>query len=140
MNRIIIALAMTVLVPSCAPAGVVADCLFFECRGESKAGQIAVASVIYNRAKVQHKTLDAVCLAPKQFSCFNAGYRKPIPKNERERALLKEFEAIESSMKAVTFKPSGSWTHYHTTAVKPSWSKSMTNRATIGNHVFGNTK
>lgn len=46
--------------------------LYGEARGEPVEGQIAVASVIRNR--VGHRwgaSLRAVCLAPKQFSCWN---------------------------------------------------------------------
>lgn len=45
-----------------------------ECRSEPVEGQIAVASVIRNRVgkRFGHRYRD-VCLAPKQFSCWNAG-------------------------------------------------------------------
>lgn len=45
-----------------------------ECGGEPVEGQIAVASVIRNRVgKRFGDSYRAVCLAPKQFSCWNAG-------------------------------------------------------------------
>ncbi len=138
MKRLILFLALSQCRP--CPAGVVADTLFAECRGESKSGQMAVASVIYNRAKNSGKTFKAVCLAPKQFSCHNKGYAKAKPANERERQLLAFFEGIEKQMKNGTFQPTGPWTHYHTTSVNPYWSKSMTERTVIDRHVFGVTK
>ncbi len=101
---------------------------------------MAVASVIFNRAKGNPAKLETVCLAPKQFSCWNKGYTKPKPRNAQERAILAEFEGMEKAMKAGAFKPSGAWTHYHTLKVRPAWSKWMKNRTVIGNHVFGNTK
>lgn len=121
--------------------GIVADTLFMECRGESKAGQLAVASVIYNRAQLQHKTPEAVCLAPKQFSCWNQGYKPAKPRNASDKEILARFEAIESQMKNRTFKPSTTATHYYAfKQFKPAWAASLKNRQTNGNHVFGKCK
>lgn len=48
--------------------------LWAEARSEPVEGQIAVASVIRNRVgKRFGDTYKAVCLAPKQFSCWNPG-------------------------------------------------------------------
>lgn len=141
MNKTILILALAT-VSRCAPcpAGVTADTLFKECRGESLQGQLAVASVIYNRSKASGKSLDAVCLARKQFSCWNNGYTKAKPRNEQERAILTRFEAWEKAMESGTFRPSGAWTHYHALTVNPSWSLGMKQKKVIGNHVFGVTK
>lgn len=119
------------------PAGVTADCLFFECRGEPKAGQLAVASVILNRAQKSGKSLEAVCLAPKQFSCFNRGYTKANPRTGQEMAILAYFEALESQMKAGTFRPTTKATSYLRFDCFPAWRKSLRNQERIGNHIFG---
>jgi spore germination cell wall hydrolase CwlJ-like protein len=121
-------------------AGIVAQTLMAECRGESVAGQRAVASVIWNRSQKGGKSPEAVCLARKQFSCWNAGYHPQKPRNEAERAILARFEAWEADMKGGTFKPSGEWSHYHALTVNPAWSAGMKNRTVIGRHVFGVTK
>src|SRR5206468_12010195 len=42
-----------------------------ECRGEPIEGIIGVANVIRNRAFAADSTLKEICLAPKQFSCWN---------------------------------------------------------------------
>jgi len=42
-----------------------------EARGEPIEGQIAVANVIRNRVRVSGGGYKAVCLEPKQFSCWN---------------------------------------------------------------------
>jgi len=48
--------------------------LWAECRGEPIEGQVAVAAVIRNRVgKRFGASYKAVCLAPKQFSCWNPG-------------------------------------------------------------------
>ncbi len=87
-------------------AGIVADTLFCECRGEPASGRMAVASVIWNRSKNKGISQEAVCLARKQFSCWNKGYYAPKVKSDSERAIMAEFEAIERDMKAGTFTPS----------------------------------
>ncbi len=47
--------------------------LYGEDRGGTTAGRLAIASVIENRRKSGRwgATFEAVCLAPKQFSCWN---------------------------------------------------------------------
>lgn len=141
MNKTLLILT-AITVSRCAPcpAGIVADTLFAECRGESVAGQRAVASVIWNRSQKSGKTPESVCLARRQFSCWNGGYHPQKPRNEAERAILSRFEAWEADMKAGTFKPSGIWSHYHALTVNPVWSSGMTGRTVIGRHVFGVTK
>ena len=141
MNKTLLILT-AVTVSRCAPcpAGVVADTLFAEARGEGRRGLEAVASVIFNRSQNKRMPLEAVCLARKQFSCWNEGYTKPNPRNELEEGILAFCEGLESQMFAGTFNPSGSWTHYHTLSVRPNWSAGMKDKRVIGNHLFGVTK
>lgn len=56
--------------------------LIGEARGEPIEGQVAVASVIMNRARTSKLTVGEICLAPKQFSCWN--------ENDPNRFLLDE--------------------------------------------------
>lgn len=53
---------------------------------------------------------------------------------------MTEMVKIEKSILDGTFKPSGKWTHYHTTKVTPKWTKSMKDVAFVGNHKFGTIK
>jgi hypothetical protein len=53
-----------------------------ESRGEPIEGQIAVGSVIRNRSVKQNKNYSDICLAPKQFSCWN--------ESDSNRVLLEE--------------------------------------------------
>lgn len=141
MKKALIILSVAVKTCQPCPAGITANTLFEECRGESEAGQRAVASVIYNRAANQGKTLKAVCLSPKQFSCWNKGYTKARPRLGKEKEILSRFEAWEAQMEDGTFKTSGKWTHYYNPRLAaPSWAKSLKNKSTVGNHVFGITK
>jgi len=139
MKKRLLLLILLAEIPACSPcpAGVVADALWFEARGEDRAGLEAVASVIVNRSQKTGHSLKATVLARKQFSCFDNGWVKPNPRNEREREILAFCEGLERQMQSGTFKPKGNWTGYHTTAVCPYWSKSMTEKKVIGNHLFG---
>ncbi len=119
--------------------GIIAGTIWHEARGEGREGILAVASVIWNRAQRDGKSLNAVCLAPKQFSCNNAGFIKPKPSNQTEADILAFLEGIESQMRAGTFRPTTTATHYHTLNVIPIWSACMTHKQTIGNHLFGIT-
>lgn len=51
---------------------VLALTIWGEARGEPVEGQIAVASVVRNRMLRSGHDWKGVCLAPKQFACFNA--------------------------------------------------------------------
>src|SRR5262245_17380118 len=52
---------------------IVAATVYGEARGEPVEGQIAVAQVINLRSAKRDITFQQVCLAPKQFSCWNEG-------------------------------------------------------------------
>ena len=56
--------------PKAATDGIAAT-IYGEARGESMHCKFAVASVIYNRAKVKGETYIDACLAPNQFCCWN---------------------------------------------------------------------
>ena len=110
---------------------VVAATLIMEAGGEGQQGMEAVREVIANRAK--NKSEIIVCLAPKQFSCWNGiavgtGIDK-ARKHPRWELALKIAKA------APTNHTKGS-THYHTTKVSPSWAKKLGQTVKIKNHVF----
>lgn len=139
-GKMLLIIAATLSRCTPAPAGLVADTMFNECRGEIKSGQMAVASVIWNRAGGDPSKLKAVCLKPKQFSCWNKGYVKTTPRNKREAAIMVEFESIEKQMVDGAFKPSGNWTHYCRTDCFPVWRIGMNSKTAIGSHIFGKCK
>jgi spore germination cell wall hydrolase CwlJ-like protein len=110
---------------------VVAATLIMEAGGEGRQGMEAVREVIANRAK--NKSEIIVCLAPKQFSCWNGiavgtGIDK-ARKHPRWELALKIAKA------APTNHTKGS-THYHTTKVSPSWAKKLAQTVKIKNHIF----
>src|SRR3990167_3377553 len=70
-------LVMALMLGSCEPAypaqvsEVVLQTIAMESADQPFDGQVAVASVIINRARKAGKTLEWVVLRPKQFSCWN---------------------------------------------------------------------
>ena len=110
---------------------VVAATLIMEAGGEGREGMEAVREVIANRAK--NKSEMIVCLAPKQFSCWNGiavGTGIEKAKRHKNWAL-----ALEIARGKVTNHTRGA-THYHTTKVSPSWAKSLRQTVKIKNHIF----
>ena len=121
--------------------GVVADTLYLEARGEGADGIRAVATVIYNRAKAKNKSFEAICLQPKQFSCWNGSKSRVItPKNDLDRKAYNLCIKIEESLLNGNFEPLGDWTHYYAYKVcAPKWARGA-KTTTIGNHKFLKTK
>ena len=118
-----------------------AEALYFEARGESVKGQFAVAEVILNRVKTS-RFPDTLCGVIKQgtgkkyqcqFTYTCDGLKEVIrEKKAYERVAKVARLAIDG---AVTDLTDGA-THYHTKAVRPSWSRVYKETARIGVHIF----
>ena len=96
-------------------------------------GQRAVAEVILNR--VDHpafpKSVCGVVNQPSQFS-----YKGKVGKM-RDRAALQRAQRIASEALAGAPRSlTGGATYFHTTYVRPSWSKRFTRTTRIGTHIF----
>jgi spore germination cell wall hydrolase CwlJ-like protein len=117
------------------------DCLasavYFEARGESVEGQLAVAEVVLNRA-VSGKYPSDICGVveqPWQFSFVNATGR--IPNADRASEAWKKAVAIARIARAELADSLPSdvlW--YHADYVAPSWGKRLSKQAKIGLHIF----
>ncbi len=127
--------------------------LYHEARGESRDGQLAVAQVILNRMKSAAYP-DTACgviyqnahkLNRCQFS-FACDTRSDAPKNSTIFAELRQIAKQTLKLGYAPFpaqSPASNArmnlaeiTHYHTTAVSPSWGKKIEKIATIGAHIF----
>ncbi|TFI57012.1 cell wall hydrolase [Sphingomonas parva] len=116
------------------------DCLakavYFEARGESTEGQLAVAEVVMNRAASGRypPSLCKVVTQPAQFSFVRKG-RVPQP-NFASAAWRKAVGVARTALaKLVDTLPSGVlW--YHADYVKPSWGRRLNRTAQIGVHIF----
>lgn len=110
---------------------IVAATLILEAGGESDShAMAAVREVIANRAK--NKTEISVCLAPKQFSCWNK------VSTERGIEIAKRHPKWRDALSLVKNKSNytNGATHYHSLKVSPSWAKELTQTVKIGNHIF----
>ena len=117
------------------------EALYFEARGESIKGQVAVAEVILNRVDSPAYP-DSVCGVINQgtgrkFACqftYTCDGRAEI---------INEQSAYERVAKIARLVMDGlprnltkGATHYHTTSVRPSWARKFPKTAKIGSHVF----
>ncbi|WP_415403570.1 cell wall hydrolase [Tateyamaria sp. SN3-11] len=117
------------------------EALYFEARGETVKGQFAVAEVIMNRVK-SARFPNNVCGVINQgtgrkyqcqFTYTCDGAPETIHEAQAFSRVGKVARAVlDGKAPAIT---SGA-THYHTTAVRPRWSRVYTKTARIGVHIF----
>ena len=112
-----------------------ATAVYFEARSESQLGQLAVATVILNRAKTSNYP-SSICgviyqgadrLNACQFS-FACDGQSDIPQDARAWRTAVEVAALALAVAGAT--------HYHADYVDPSWSKSLHRLTKIGRHIF----
>ena len=119
-----------------------ATAVYFEARSESPLGQLAVATVILNRAKTQNYP-SSICgvvyqgtgrLHACQFS-FTCDGRSDLPQRGRawETAVTVSAVAIANKRPLQMFANA---THYHADYVDPTWSRSLHRLTKIGRHIF----
>ncbi|MEM1277723.1 MAG: cell wall hydrolase [Pseudomonadota bacterium] len=117
------------------------EALYFEARGESLVGQVAVAEVILNRVD-SRRYPNSVCGVIRQGESRGTGcqfsYRCDGKSDAMsEKAARKQVGQVAWVM--LKGKPrilTSEATHYHTTAVNPRWSKKLVKTARIGEHIF----
>jgi spore germination cell wall hydrolase CwlJ-like protein len=115
--------------------------LYFEARGESVKGQFAVAEVIINRVK-SSRFPDTVCGVIRQgtgrkyqcqFTYTCDGNSEKIREPGAYRNVGKVARAVLDGRAAPITNGA---THYHTTAVRPRWSRVYSKTARYGVHIF----
>ena len=119
-----------------------AEALYFEARGETVKGQFAVAEVIMNRVD-SGRFPDSICAVINQgtgrkYQCQFTYTCDGVPERIHEP---KAWERVGKVARAVIdgVAPrdlTDGATHYHTTAVRPRWSRTYTKTALIGVHLF----
>ena len=119
-----------------------ATAIYFEARGESYRGQVAVAQVVQNRVK-DYRYPDTICGVvfqnqSRRNSCQFSFACDGIPEYTNDakawaqaQDIAKRFAAGELYLTEV-----GGATHYHATYVRPAWAPRMTKVTQIGLHVF----
>jgi N-acetylmuramoyl-L-alanine amidase len=113
-----------------------ATAVYFEARGESLEGQLAVAHVVMNRASSGRYPPDwcSVVKQPAQFSFVRHG---EFPQADINSDAWRKAEAI-AELAAANIVPSVSqdvlW--YHADYVAPTWRRNLTEVEKIGAHIF----
>jgi spore germination cell wall hydrolase CwlJ-like protein len=122
-------------------AGAEEDCLanavYFEARGESLQGQLAVAEVVMNRARSGRypTTWCGVVTQRSQFSFVHRG--GVIPAANRSSEAWRRAVAIARIAQQGTTRmvdPNVLW--YHANYVSPSWGRRLARSSVIGAHIF----
>ena len=113
-----------------------ATAVYFEARGESLEGQLAVARVVMNRAASGRYPPDwcSVVKQPAQFSFVRRG---EFPQADTSSDAWRKAEAV-AQLAAANIVPSVEndvlW--YHATYVAPSWGRRLNLAERIGTHIF----
>lgn len=118
------------------------EALYFEARGESHAGQVAVAEVILNRVDSQRYP-GTICGVAKQganngrpgcqFSFHCDGKKNHVGnKSVFERLGKLAWVMMEGKPRTLTAEA----LYYHNTSVKPRWARKFVKTARIGDHIF----
>jgi hypothetical protein len=113
-----------------------AKAVYFEARGETLEGQLAVAEVVLNRAASGRypTTLCRVVTQPRQFSFVRRGRFPRVDSNcEAWRTARAIAHAARNDL-ARTLAPNVLW--YHASYVSPAWGRRLTRVVTIGTHIF----
>ncbi|MEM7507678.1 MAG: cell wall hydrolase [Pseudomonadota bacterium] len=115
--------------------------LYFEARGETLMGQVAVAEVILNRVD-SRKYPNSVCGVISQgenrgkgcqFSYRCDGLSDKMHETKAYNQVGKvAWVMLQGKPRIIT----GDATHYHTTDVRPRWAKRLVKTARIGDHLF----
>lgn len=130
-------------------ADILARTIYGEARGESVAGQEAIASVVLNRVAFSKRkgrywwgnTVTGVCQAPRQFSCWNRedpNYQKINAVGAEDAGFRICRRIAERAVNGTLEDHTKGATHYHTRSCRPTWAKGKVPCAEIGAHLFYN--
>ncbi len=116
--------------------------IYFEARGESYRGQVAVAQVVLNRVK-DHRYPDTICGVVYQNqhrrnSCQFSFACDGIPESINDATSWAQAQDIARRYTSgeLYLTEVGDATHYHATYVRPAWAPRMNKVTQIGLHVF----
>lgn len=118
-----------------------ADAIYYEARGESVVGRLAVADVVLNRVKNRHypSTICGVVYQGSErvtgcqfsFTCDGSMDARVIARKRREAEDL-----AGAVLAGLDLPVSRDATHYHANYVDPYWAKNLVPTAEIGTHKF----
>ena len=115
--------------------------VYYEARGEGKNGMKAVAQVVLNRAR--HPAFPkTVCGVVFQGSNRSTGCQFSFTCNGVMRAAVNRAawdrarDVASAALSGEVYRDVGAATHFHTTAVSPTWRNSLVRVNQVGNHMF----
>lgn len=114
---------------------IIALTLLAEARGEGVEGMEAVAMVIKQRMANRKQTASQVCLAPKQFSCWNGKSSDNLrhlwqsPAAPDAIKVVRRFDELDPAV--IDYAD-----HYCTVNIQPFWAIVQVPVVVIGNHTF----
>lgn len=113
-----------------------ANAVYFEARGETLEGQLAVAEVVMNRARSGRypATWCGVVVQRSQFSFVRAGIIPPANRSSEAWRRAVAIARIAQSGTTRMLAPNVLW--YHANYVRPSWGRRLSRSALIGAHIF----
>ncbi|MDP9413500.1 MAG: cell wall hydrolase [Pseudomonadota bacterium] len=113
-----------------------AKAVYFEARGETLEGRLAVAEVVLNRAAsgLYPPTICGVVTQPAQFSFIRGGKFPPVDRTSQAWREAVAVAEIARKQLADAIAPNVLW--YHASYVAPSWGRRLTRVARIGTHIF----
>ncbi len=118
-----------------------AQAIYYEARGETQQGQVAVAEVIMNRVRSRAYP-NSVCGVVYQGSHLATGCQftftcdGSLGHRPRGRAWERAQRIASAVMLGYTRPVTGNATHYHTTGVNPVWNSGLVPTTQIGVHKF----
>ncbi|HEV7344951.1 MAG TPA: cell wall hydrolase [Devosia sp.] len=119
-----------------------ATAIYFEARGETYRGQVAVAQVVLNRVQ-DHRYPDTICGVvfqnqSRRNACQFSFACDGIPETINDRRSWAQAEDIAERFTAgeLYLTEVSNATHYHATYVRPAWAPRMTKLTQVGLHVF----
>lgn len=108
-----------------------AQTVYYEARGESRAGQEAVAHVVVNRSAAWKRPICAIVYQPSQFSWTSQSMRSPFG-NSWIIANTIAGDVLEGE----STDPTNGALYFHSTSVHPSWANKKQFMLQIGRHKF----
>jgi spore germination cell wall hydrolase CwlJ-like protein len=125
-------------------AACLAQAIYYEARGESNAGKLAVAEVVMNRVRsgnypssicgVVYQGASRATGCQFSFTC-DGSLKKPVDKLAWQKAERLARNVVLGHAESLV----GSATHYHAAYVDPYWADSLERTTRIGRHIFYTT-
>ena len=135
-------LACAWMLHSCEPARaevseVVLQTIAMESADQPFGGQVAVAQVLLNRARLRGTSPEVEALRPKQFSCWNdpKWAQEWLDSHFSEATRHKAKKALKMAS-TPDFLKFNRLSHYHHVSIKPYWAIGHTPSLVIGSHAF----